>query len=319
MWKTILRRVILMIPQIIILSLFIFLLAKMMPGDPFTGLINGKTSAAQIALLRKEAGLNDPWYIQYVRWVNNALHGNFGMSYQYNRPVIELISERATNTLYLSILSVLLTYIIAIPLGIWAGRYEGSWIDNSIQFYNFIALSVPPFVFYLLGIALFGFILHWFPTSGSISVSASGGFGIFLSRLYHIILPSLLIALLSNAGTVQYLRSGIVDNKLEDYVKTARSKGVPERVVFNRHILRNSLLPVAAFLGNVITGLLGGTIFAETIFAYPGMGKLFIDSVSARDYTVMTSLVLLYGCLTLLGNLLSDIIMSIVDPRIRID
>jgi peptide/nickel transport system permease protein len=118
---------------------------------------------------------------------------------------------------------------------------------------------------------------------------------------------------------VQYLRSGIVDNKLEDYVKTARSKGVPERVVFNRHILRNSLLPIAAFFGNVITGLLGGAIFAETIFSYPGMGKLFIDSVNGRDYSVMTALVLLYGILTLLGNLLSDIIMSIVDPRIRID
>lgn len=319
MWKTILRRVILMIPQIIVLSLFVFILAKMMPGDPFTGLITPQTSPAQIARLRKEAGLDNPWYVQYVDWIGRALHGDFGMSYQMQRPVTSIIGERAINTLYLSILSVVLTYLIGIPLGVAAGRYEGTWIDTSIQFYNFISMSTPGFVVYLLAIALFGFALGWFPTSGSISVNASGVIGTIGSRIYHIILPSLLIAILGNASTVQYLRSGIVDNKLEDYVKTARSKGVPERVVFNRHILRNSLLPIAAFFGNVITGLLGGSVFAETIFAYPGMGKLFIDSVSGRDYSIMTALILLYGILTLLGNLLSDIIMSIVDPRIRID
>ncbi|MBO3091032.1 ABC transporter permease [Schleiferilactobacillus harbinensis] len=319
MWKTILRRVILMIPQIIVLSLFVFLLAKMMPGDPFTGLITPTTSASQIARLRKEAGLDNPWYVQYVDWVGRALHGDFGMSYQMQRPVTAIIGERAINTLYLSVLSVILTYLIGIPLGVWAGRYEGTGIDTSIQFYNFISMSTPPFVVYLLAIAAFGFGLSWFPTSGSVSVNASGFFGIMISRLYHIILPSLLIAFLGNAGIVQYLRSGIVDNKLEDYVKTARSKGVPERVVFNKHILRNSLLPIAAFFGNVITGLLSGSVFAETIFSYPGMGKLFVDSVGGRDYSIMTALILLYGILTLLGNLLSDIIMSIVDPRIRID
>ncbi|ERL65595.1 ABC transporter permease [Schleiferilactobacillus shenzhenensis] len=319
MWKTILRRVILMIPQIIVLSLFVFILAKMMPGDPFTGLITPQTSPAQIARLRKEAGLDNPWYVQYVDWIGRALHGDFGMSYQMQRPVTSIIGERAINTLYLSILSVVLTYLIGIPLGVAAGRYEGTWIDTSIQFYNFISMSTPGFVVYMLAIALFGFALGWFPTSGSISVNASGVIGTIGSRIYHIILPSLLIAILGNASIVQYLRSGIVDNKLEDYVKTARSKGVPERVVFNRHILRNSLLPIAAFFGNVITGLLSGSVFAETIFAYPGMGKLFIDSVSGRDYSIMTALILLYGILTLLGNLLSDIIMSIVDPRIRID
>ncbi|MCI1892677.1 MAG: ABC transporter permease [Schleiferilactobacillus harbinensis] len=319
MWKTILRRVLLMIPQIIILSLFVFILAKMMPGDPFTGLINPQTSASQIAQIRQEAGLNDPWPVQYFRWVGNALHGNFGLSYQFHKPVIDLISERAVNTLYLAVFSVILTYLISIPLGVWAGRYQGSLIDNSIQFYNFVSISVPSFVWYLLAIALFGFVWHIFPTSGSVSVQASGFIGVTISRLYHIVLPGLLIALMSTAGNIQYLRSGIIDNQLEDYVRTARSKGVPERVVFNKHILRNSLLPIAAFFGNVITGLLGGSVFAETIFSYPGMGKLFIDSVSSRDYSVMTALIVMYGFLTLLGNLLSDIIMSIVDPRIRID
>ncbi|MCT7855974.1 MAG: ABC transporter permease, partial [Lactobacillus iners] len=146
----------------------------------------------------------------------------------------------------------------------------------------------------------------------------SSVFAYIWSRFYHLILPAMLCAILSTTGTVQYLRTGIVDNKVEDYVRTARSKGVPEKVVFNKHILRNSLLPIAAFMGNTITGLLAGSVILETIFSYPGMGKLFLDSISQRDYTTLTALILLFGVLTLVGNLLSDIIMSIVDPRIRI-
>lgn len=178
---------------------------------------------------------------------------------------------------------------------------------------------MPPFVFYILGIWLFGFTLGWFPISGSVSADVNPGtFAYFWSRFYHLILPSILCALISTTAIVQYLRTGIVDNKVEDYVRTARSKGVPENVVFNKHILRNSLLPIAAFFGNTITGLLSGSMVIESVFSYPGMGKLFLDSIGQRDYTTLTALILLFGVLTLIGNLLSDIIMSIIDPRIRI-
>lgn len=192
------------------------------------------------------------------------------------------------------------------------------WQDQSIQIFNYFTFAIPGFVFYLLGLYLFGFVLNWFPISGSVGSDANGAFGVFLSRIYHLILPGTLVALISTTSIVQYLRTGIVDNKVEDYVRTARSKGVPEKVVFNKHILRNSLLPIAAFFGNTITSLLSGSIILETVFSYPGMGKLFLDSISQRDYTTLTALILLYGILTLVGNLLSDIIMSIVDPRIRI-
>ncbi|MFR0585032.1 oligopeptide ABC transporter permease [Lactobacillus porci] len=318
MWKTILKRVLIMIPQLILLSMIVFILAKMMPGDPFTGLINPNSSQATINHLKHLYGLDDPVPVQYVRWVKNLLHGDFGQSYIQHVSVASLIADRAQNTFWLSLLSTLLLYGIAIPMGIAAGKHEGEWQDKAISVFNYVTYAIPGFVFYLLGLWLFGFTLGWFPISGTVSASASGFWGVFWSRLDHMILPAVLYAIIATTGTVQYLRTGIIDNKVEDYVKTARSKGVPEKVVFDKHILRNSFLPIAAFLGNTITGLLGGSMIIETVFSFPGMGKLFLDSISQRDYTTLTALIMIYGTLTLLGNLLSDIIMSIVDPRIRV-
>ncbi|HWK22487.1 MAG TPA: oligopeptide ABC transporter permease [Ureibacillus sp.] len=320
MWKTIIRRFLLMIPQLIVLSLIIFVLAKNMPGDPFTGLITPQTDPARIAELAEKAGLNDPWYVQYARWVGNALHGDFGLSYTYKRDVADLIGERALNTFWLSLLSVILLYLIAIPLGILAGRFQNSRLDKTIVLYSFITYAIPTFVLGLIFLFLFGYKLEWFPTSGSVDVKYSPGtFSYYWDRLYHILLPSITYAILGTTGIIQYLRSEIIDAKAMDYVRTARSKGIPMRKVYSRHIFRNSLLPIAAFLGFTITGLLGGSIFIETIFGYPGMGQLFISSILSRDYSVITALVMLFGFLALLGSLLSDIIMSIVDPRIRIE
>ena len=246
-------------------------------------------------------------------------HGDLGQSYIQKVPVTSLIWDRAVNTFWLSLMTVVLTYLIAVPLGVTAGRHQDEWQDHGVQIFNYITFAVPPFVFYILGIWLFGFTLGWFPISGSVSADVNPGtFAYFWSRFYHLILPSILCALISTTTIVQYLRTGIVDNKVEDYVRTARSKGVPENVVFNKHILRNSLLPIAAFFGNTITGLLSGSMVIESVFSYPGMGKLFLDSIGQRDYSTLTALILLFGILTLVGNLLSDIIMSIIDPRIRI-
>lgn len=319
MWKTIIRRILIMIPELILLSVLVFMLAKLMPGDPFTGLLTPQTSATQVHELKVQAGLYDPWYVQYWRWIVHMFQGDLGMSYQFKSPVANLIAERATNTLWLSLLTVILSYAIAIPLGVIAGRYENTKRDKLIQFYSFVVYAIPAFVFYLLGVYFFGYKLHWFPTSGSVSVSADSGLSYLFSRLDHMILPALLMAILSTTSIIQYLRSEIIDNTNQDFVKTARSKGVSEKMVFWKHILRNSLLPIAAFFGYSITGLLGGSIFLETIFGYPGMGLLFMDSIVSRDYSVITALVMLYGLLNLIGTLLSDIVLSIVDPRVRIE
>lgn len=320
MWKTILRRVLVMIPQILILSLLVFLMAQIMPGDPFTGLITPDMDPQTIEKLREAAGLNNPWYIQYWDWITNALQGDFGKSYTYKVPVAELIGQRVGNTIWLSIVSLIFTYLIALPLGMYAGRHNGSLGDKAISFYNYISFAIPVFVFALLLIWIFGFVLGWFPTRGTVQTGlAEGSLAYIWSRFYHLILPSLSYALLATTVIIQYLRTGVIDAKQEDYVKTARAKGVPEKVVYNKHIFRNSILPIASFLGYDITGLIGGSIFIERVFSFPGMGRLFIDSLLARDYSVITALILLFGLTALFGTLLSDIIMSIVDPRIRIE
>ena len=319
MWKTILRRVLLMLPQIFILSVLAFLIAKMMPGDPFTGLITPETDPNTIEALRVKAGFYDPLPVQYWNWISKAFRGDFGQSYTYKYEVTKLIGERIGNTVWLSLLTLILTYLIALPLGMIAGRFQNSWADKAIVVYTFITYSIPVFVFALLLLWLFGYTLGWFPTRGSVdSDVVSGTLAYYLNKFHHLILPAFTMAILSTTGTIQYLRTGVIDAKSQDYVRTARAKGVPENVVFNRHIFRNSILPIAAFLGYEFTGLIGGSVFIENIFSYPGMGNLFVSSITGRDYSVILALLLLFGTATLLGTLLSDIIMSIVDPRVRV-
>ena len=319
MWKTILRRVLLMLPQIFILSVLAFLIAKMMPGDPFTGLITPETDPNTIEALRVKAGFYDPLPVQYWNWISKAFRGDFGQSYTYKYEVTKLIGERIGNTVWLSLLTLILTYLIALPLGMIAGRYQNSWADKAIVVYTFITYSIPVFVFALVLLWLFGYTLGWFPTRGSVdSDVVAGTLGYYVNKFHHMILPAFTMAILSTTGTIQYLRTGVIDAKSQDYVRTARAKGVPENVVFNRHIFRNSILPIAAFLGYEFTGLIGGSVFIENIFSYPGMGNLFVTSIQGRDYSVILALLLLFGTATLLGTLLSDIIMSIVDPRVRV-
>lgn len=321
MWKTVLRRTLLMIPQLFILSIIVFTLGKMMPGDPFTGLITPEIDPHRIEELKIKAGLYDPIPVQYKNWMVRMLKdGDFGRSYTYKMPVGTLIGERAMNTLWLSLLTLILTYLIAIPLGIYAGRYQDSPFDKGVIVYNFVSYAIPTFVLSLIFLLIFGYKLNWFPTTGSVEIGVQKGtFAYVLSKLHYMILPAITAAILRTTGTIQYLRNEVIDAKTQDYVKTARSKGVPINKVYTHHIFRNSLLPIAAFFGFTITGLLSGSVFIETIFSYSGMGELFITSITSRDYSVMNSLVLLFGFLTLLGSLLSDIIMSIVDPRIRIE
>lgn len=319
MWKTILRRVILMIPQVLILSIIVFTLGALMPGDALTGLIDPTISAEQVEAMREQLGLNKSWPQRYIEWAGNALRGDFGRSWNHRQPVLSIIGDRIGKTLSLSLLTVILTYTIALPLGLLAGRYQNSWMDKLINLYNFISYAIPTFVLGLFMIWLFGYGLGWFPTTGSVAPGIQEGtWDWFMSRLHHMILPAMTMAVLGTTSTIQYLRTGVIDAKTEDYVRTARAKGVPENVIYQKHIFRNSLLPIAAFIGFTITGLIGGSVFTETIFAYPGMGRLFIESITTRDFSVMVALTLLFGLMTLLGSLLSDIIMIFVDPRIRI-
>lgn len=319
MWKFTVRRILIMIPQIIVLSILIFVLAKQMPGDALSGLIDPNVDARTLEDLREKLGLNNPWYVQYVDWVKGLLQGDLGQSFRFKMDVTKLIGERLANTFWLSLVTLILTYIIAIPLGIVSGRWHDTWADRLITGYTYVGFAAPLFIFALLMLWLFGFTLGWFPTGGSVTPGIEQGtFDYYLSKAYHLILPALSMALINNVSTVQYLRSEIIDLKHRDFILTARAKGASESRIYRKHIFRNALLPIAAFFGYEITGLIGGTVFIENIFGYPGMGQLFVESLNTRDYSVVTSLVLLYGIASILGALISDIILSIVDPRIRI-
>ncbi|GAA0374883.1 oligopeptide ABC transporter permease [Bacillus horti] len=319
MWTFTIRRIFIMIPQILMLSIVIFILAKMMPGDALTGLIDPNIGPEVLEQQRERLGLNNPWYVQYYDWSTRALKGDLGQSFRYKMPVTDLINQRMVNTILLSILTLIFTYIIALPLGIISGRYNDTLADRMITGYTYLGFAAPLFIFALLMLFIFGFRIGWFPTGGSVAPGLTPGtLEYFLSKLRHLLLPSLSMALISVVGTVQYLRSEIIDIKQREFILTARSKGASESRVYNHHIFRNSLLPIAAFFGYEITFLISGTIFIENIFSYPGMGELFISSIRQRDTSVVTALVLLFGVASILGALLSDIILSIIDPRIRI-
>lgn len=309
-----------MIPQIIALSIIVFVLAKFMPGDALTGSIDPNTSPERLEEIRDQLGWNDPWPVQYKNWVIGIItEGDLGRSYHHKMPVTGVIGDRILNTFWLSLVSVIFIYIIALPLGILSGRYNGSWLDQAITGYTYLGFGTPLFIFGLVMLWFFGYFLGWFPTGGSVAPGLTpGNFEYVVSKFKHILLPALSIALIGTVSTVQYLRNEIIDVKQQDFVLTARAKGASENRVYNRHIFRNSLLPIAAFFGYEIVGLIGGTIFIERIYAYPGMGELFLTSIISRDSALVIALVLLYGIAAIIGTLLSDIILSIIDPRIRI-
>jgi peptide/nickel transport system permease protein len=319
MWKFIVRRLVITFPQLILLSVLLFLLAQAMPGDALSGLVDPNIDPATIEEQREKLGLNKPWYEKYVDWVGGIVQGDFGQSFRYKMPVTDLIGERIVNTFWLSVTTLIFTYILAVPLGMISGRYHDTILDSSVTGYTYIGFATPLFIFALVMLWIFGYHFQWFPTGGSVAPGLiPGTMEYVVSRIQHLILPALSIALIQTVSTVQYLRSEIVDTKQKDFIMTARAKGASESRVYNRHILRNSLLPIAAFFGYEITMLITGTIFVEQIFSFPGMGQLFIESVLQRDFSVVNAVVLLFGAAAILGALLSDIILSIVDPRIRI-
>jgi len=322
MWKMIVRRFLILIPQLLLISIVVFLLASAMPGDALSGLVDPTMSQEDILRQREILGLNDPLPVRYVSWISGVIfEGDFGQSYTHKRAVTDVIGDRVSNTFWLSLVILILTYLIAIPLGILAGRFGGKWPDKAIMFYVFIALSMPTLVLAILMILTFSFNLGWFPSSGSVNaivLSQGTNWEILLNRIHHMILPAMTGALLGTVGIIFMLRANIIDRTASEYVKLARSKGVPTRVIFNKHILRNSIIPVTAGIGFAIAGLLMGVLFIEQMFGYPGIGSLFFQSISARDYAVVNALIIMFSALTAVGMLISDILLTIVDPRIQV-
>jgi len=322
MWKMIVRRFLILIPQLLVISIVVFILGSLMPGDALSGLVDPTLTAEDIQRQREILGIDDPLPVRYINWVTGIIFEfDFGQSYTHKRAVTDVIGDRVSNTFFLSLTILILQYCIAVPLGIIAGRFGGRWPDKAILFYVFIALSMPTLVLGILMILTFSFNLGWFPASGSadaIVLSQGTNLEIFLNRLHHLVLPAVTGALLGTVGIIFMLRANIIDRTASEYVKLARSKGVPTRVIFGKHILRNSIIPVTAGIGFAIAGLLMGVLFLEQIFGYPGMGSLFFQSITARDFAVVNALIILFSALTASGMLISDILLTIVDPRIQV-
>lgn len=319
MIQLIIRRLLLMIPLLILTTMVIFTISKLQPGDAFSGEIDPKnTNPEYIKAQRLKLGLDDPIPIKYVKWAKKTLSGDLGDSIRYKRPVIDLVKERMPNTVLLGTVSLIITYFLAFPLGIISGRKPYTLVDYSIQILNYLMLAIPSFVAGVFAIYIFAFKLGIFPFSGSVEIGLDEGtLPYYLSKLYHSILPGTMLGALSTAGYIQFLRNDIVENSRKDYARTARAKGLSRSKIYNKHILRNSIIPIVTFFGSDILSIFGGAVITETLFSYPGIGKLLIESISGKDYPLMMALLLFFSFLGLLANLVSDVTYSIVDPRIK--
>jgi peptide/nickel transport system permease protein len=321
MLKYALRRILGMIPMLFLISIVVFTLAKLMPGDSLTGQMDPRnTNPHYIQEMREKLGYNDPMPKQYLRWIGHFVEGDFGKSTRYKIPVSDVIGERLPNTIMLGLSAIIITYILAFAMGTYAGRRPYTLGDNLIGGLNYLGLSIPAFIAGVFAIFLFSFTLNWFPSNGSVDIGVKdGSFAYWLSRIHHVLLPAFVLGLLSIASYTQFLRNDIIENSRKDFVRTARAKGTPEGKIYNVHILRNSVIPLVTFLGFDLVNIVSGAIITETIFTYPGLGQLFLQSVSVRDYPVLMTLTMLFSFLTLFGNLIADILYGVVDPRIRLD
>lgn len=291
------------------------------PGKPTDVVsdLNIKVSLQAKERLVALYGLNRPLHTQYLSWVRRISRGDFGRSFKSGRPVLSLILERVPVTLSINLLALILIFGIAVPIGVWGASREGSFLDHIVTSFLFIGFAVPTFWLALLGLDLFGVRLGWLPVSGLYSLEADRfPWGLRLIDLgKHLVLPITILVVGEVAFLSRYVRASTLEVLGQDYVKTARAKGLPERIVYYRHALRNALLPLITLLGLSIPGLIGGSVILESIFAIPGMGRLFYDSVVSRDYPVIMGIVVLGAVLTLAGNLIADCMYALADPRIR--
>lgn len=309
MGSFILRRVILLVPVWIGISLVAFLLANLTPGDPARLVLQRELghqpNAEQVAMMQEEMGLNDPLPVRYLHWLADAISGDLGTSYRNGKPVLESLVDRFPSTMKIALLGLTFSVAVAIPLGVLAAVYRNSIIDHISRVLALAGAAMPSYwVAYLL-ILMLSVQLGLLPVAGS-------------STWKHVVLPAVTLGIGGSASLMRVVRSEMLENLGQDFVRTARAKGLRSSNVIVNHALRNALLPVTTILGMRLAGMLGGAVIVETIFSWPGVGKLVVDAIFDRDYPMIQGFVIFMGTVTLLINLVVDIGYGLIDPRVKL-
>lgn len=315
MLKYIFRRVLQAIPSLLGITIIGFFLVHIVPGGPAQAMLGPRATPLRIAQVNREFGLNKPIPVQYIHWLGQLLHGNLGTSYFYNETVWHLVMVNMPRTLSIVGLGIVIAHVLSILLGSIQAYYHDTKFDYAMTSFTYFFYSMPIFWLGIMIIMLFSISLGWFPSGGlSNPLTANPGIG---SWVAHTTLPVLTIVLTTVAGWGRYMRTAMSENLIQDYVRTARAKGIRESVVVLKHALRNSVLPLITLLGFSLPNLFSGALLVEVIFNYPGMGLLFWDAANQRDYPVILGIVVITGFLTIIGNLLADLLYGVVDPRIQ--
>lgn len=314
MFNYFIRRLISLLPIFFLMTIIVFVLIRMVPGDPVDVMYGSEgMDEARREVLRHDLGLDQSIVIQYMRWLGRAVTGDLGRSYRAQMPVITLIGQRLPATLILSVAAMIISVLIAIPLGVIAAVKRNTWADFTAMAIAILGLSLPNFWIGILLVLIFSIALKWLPSIGYVPLS--GGIGTSLS---HLILPAITLGASLAGTTTRLTRSTVLEELGKDYVRTARGKGLPEKVVLMGHALRNALIPTVTMIGLQLGFLIGGTVVVEVVFAWPGIGMLLVDSIFARDYPVVQGVILVIAVFVVVINILVDVVYTILDPRIRL-
>jgi peptide/nickel transport system permease protein len=308
----IIRRILAVIPVMVIVAVFVFLLLRLTPGDPAAILAGDMATPAQLEKIRESLGLADPIHVQFINWVSRLMQGDLGTSLISSTSVTGMIADRIWPTLQIGTMTIILSVLIAVPMGVIAAWRHRSWIDYAVMTFSVLGFSVPVFVTGYILIQIFSIELRWLPVQGY--ASPSEGIGAFLSRA---ILPCITLATIYVALIARMTRASLLEVLGEDYVRTARAKGVKEKYVLFRHALRNAAVPILTIIGTGFALLISGVVVTESVFNIPGIGRLTVDAILARDYPVIQAMILLTSAIYVFVNLLIDISYSLIDPRIR--
>ena len=308
----ILRRLLATVPVLLIVAVLVFLMLRLTPGDPAAILAGDAASSEQIAEIRASLGLDRPLPVQFAIWIGNLARGELGQSYFYKMQVATLIAQRLEPTFALATLTILVAVLVSIPLGVLAAWRFGGWFDRALMGFSVLGFSVPVFVLAYILIWIVSLQLGWFPVQGYRRL-ADG----FFPFLHHLILPALTLSVIYIALIARVTRASVLEALGEDYVRTARAKGLPEIRVLVRHALANAAVPIATVIGIGIAILIGGVVVTESVYAIPGLGRLTVDAVLARDFPTIQGVILFFSFIYVLVNLLIDLSYVFLDPRIR--